>query len=176
MQRRGHRACTQRRTNNEDRQPRRMLCCGRYYNDLWEFDTEELRWAPVETRGPVPAPRGGCQLALHHDTLFVLGGHSVLRDGTGERDKVHNDVHALDLKTLEVGFCPALPPAAAYTEHAVRQHPHKSGALPRRVHSRGRDLRSAAGRSSSLVKKMKRQLCAWAAVEQGEAGGHGPAA
>ena len=73
----------------------------------------------METRGPVPAPRGGCQLALHNDTLFVFGGHSVLRDGTGERDKVHNDVHALDLKTLEVG--PALRPAAACAQRTVRQ-------------------------------------------------------
>ena len=99
----------------------------------------------METRGPVPAPRGGCQLALHHDTLFVLGGHSVLRDGPGERDKVHNDVHALDLKTLEVGICPAPPPAAACAEHAVRQHPQPwCIASVCRVHSQVRDLHSAA--------------------------------
>lgn len=74
----------------------------RYYNDLWEFDTEALAWEPVACKDKGPAPRGGCQLALHGDMLFVFGGHSVLKEGGEERDKVHDDVWALDLSTLQV--------------------------------------------------------------------------
>ena len=42
-----------------------MLLCAlgrRYYNDLWLFDTEELRWEQVARPGVAPAPRGGCQV------------------------------------------------------------------------------------------------------------------
>ena len=51
----------------------------RYYNDVWSFDLEDLRWTPL---GPkpgqtAPAPRGGCQLALSGDQLFIFGGYSV---------------------------------------------------------------------------------------------------
>ena len=34
----------------------------RYYNDLWVFDTEGLRWEQVARPGVAPAPRGGCQV------------------------------------------------------------------------------------------------------------------
>lgn len=73
-----------------------------YYNDVWEFDTDELRWQELNTKNTGPAPRGGCQLALHANVLFCFGGHSVLRDAAGEHDRVHDDVWALDLKLLEV--------------------------------------------------------------------------
>ena len=53
----------------------------RYYNDVWSFNLEDLKW---EALGPspgqiAPPPRGGCQLALHADsnTVFMMGGHSV---------------------------------------------------------------------------------------------------
>ena len=36
----------------------------RYYNDLWLFDTEELRWEQVARPGVSPAPRGGCQVRV----------------------------------------------------------------------------------------------------------------
>ena len=103
----------------------------RYYNDLWSFDLEEMKWNPI---GPAPgqtapAPRGGCQLALHLDsnTLFMIGGHSVksttttstsgansflppsLQQGAKAKKKdddddggkgiIHDDIWALDLKT-----------------------------------------------------------------------------
>lgn len=56
-----------------------VLTSRSYYNDVWSFDLEELKWSPL---GPkpgqsAPAPRGGCQLALHGDTLFIFGGFSV---------------------------------------------------------------------------------------------------
>lgn len=51
----------------------------RYYNDVWEFSLEELKWAPLGPKpGQVaPSPRGGCQLALYGDALFMFGGYSV---------------------------------------------------------------------------------------------------
>ena len=54
------------------------LTHARYYNDLWELDLAELKWAAVGNlaTGPWPSPRSGCQLALHADTLFVYGGYS----------------------------------------------------------------------------------------------------
>jgi hypothetical protein len=86
----------------------RNPCC-RYYNDTWQFNIEELSWEALETSGSSPAPRGGCQLALHGDTMFVVGGHSVVWEGGGEQDKVHDDVWALCLKTLQVCFFVLFP-------------------------------------------------------------------
>lgn len=75
----------------------------RYYNDLWAFDTVTLQWAELTTSKPAPPPRGGCQLALHNDTLFVVGGHSWIREpGGDEVDKVHDDIWVIDLNTNEV--------------------------------------------------------------------------
>jgi hypothetical protein len=64
----------------------------RYYNDLWEFSLEELKWTPL---GPkpghaAPSPRGGCQLAVAGDVMYLFGGYSVLKaepqagEGEGE--------------------------------------------------------------------------------------------
>lgn len=54
----------------------------RYFNDAWAYDLEELRWQPLALRpgSPVPPPRGGHQLALHGDLLFVFGGYHVEKD------------------------------------------------------------------------------------------------
>ena len=51
----------------------------RYYNDLWEYSFEELKWLKIEYApgAALPAPRGGCQLALQGDDLFMFGGFSV---------------------------------------------------------------------------------------------------
>ena len=51
----------------------------RYYNDVWSFDLAELKWTPLGPKAghAAPEPRGGCQLALHGDTLFIFGGYSV---------------------------------------------------------------------------------------------------
>ena len=53
---------------------------------MWSFDLEDMKWAPL---GPkpghtAPAPRGGCQLALSGDQLFIFGGYSVKK---AEQDK-----------------------------------------------------------------------------------------
>lgn len=57
----------------------------RYYNDLWVFDLAEMRWeclGPPEHAGVNwPSPRGGCQLAVHGDLLYVIGGYSLLVSG-----------------------------------------------------------------------------------------------
>lgn len=99
----------------------------RYYNDLWSFDLEELKWEPLGPSPgvPAPAPRGGCQLALHPDsnTMFMIGGYSVKKaavvaggylpakpagkkkGGSDEEDDskgiIHDDIWALDLKTYK---------------------------------------------------------------------------
>ena len=57
---------------------------GRYYNDAWSFCTEELKWTSLEPGHTAPAPRGGCQLALNGDQLFIFGGYSVKKT---EEDK-----------------------------------------------------------------------------------------
>lgn len=49
---------------------------------VWAFDLEELKWAPL---GPkpgqnAPPPRGGHQLALNGDQLFIFGGYYVKKD------------------------------------------------------------------------------------------------
>ena len=57
-----------------------LRCDGcRYFNDVWSFCLEDFKWTPL---GPkpghaAPAPRGGCQLALYGDSLFIFGGYSV---------------------------------------------------------------------------------------------------
>lgn len=78
------------------------LCNFRYYNDVWEYDPESLEWKYLETKGKQPACRGGCQLAIHDEVLYVFGGHSIVRSKGDEQDKVHDDVWSLDLKTREV--------------------------------------------------------------------------
>jgi hypothetical protein len=52
-----------------------------FFNDLWVFDTDDLKWSCMGPRPgqQAPSPRGGCQLALHADAglLFLFGGFSV---------------------------------------------------------------------------------------------------
>ena len=74
----------------------------RYYNDVWEFDVDELKWTLLEIKGSCPEPRGGCQLALHGDVLFVFGGHSMVWEKAGETDEVFDDIWALHLESLQV--------------------------------------------------------------------------
>ena len=71
---------------------------------MWEFDIDELKWTLLDIKGSCPDPRGGCQLALHGDVLFVFGGHSMVWERGGEADKVFDDVWALDLDSLHVRF------------------------------------------------------------------------
>ncbi|KAL4853408.1 Kelch domain-containing protein 4 [Chlorella vulgaris] len=102
----------------------------RYFNDVWSYDTEELRWMLLGPKAghTAPSPRGGCQLALTGDQLYIFGGYSVKKaepdsggcsgslagysflpnkkkGGKGEEDEgkgvVHDDVWCLDLKSLE---------------------------------------------------------------------------
>jgi hypothetical protein len=95
----------------------------RYFNDLWAFGLEDLKWAPLGPRpgSPAPAPRGGCQLALHPEggSLYMIGGFSVrkalpdpapapaggAKRARAEADEgkavVHDDVWRLDLASLQ---------------------------------------------------------------------------
>ena len=71
---------------------------------MWEYNTEEHTWTcrSSAAAGGGPAPRGGCQVALHGSVLFVFGGHTAWREGKQEVEKVHDDVWALDLQTWQV--------------------------------------------------------------------------
>jgi hypothetical protein len=77
----------------------------RYYNDLWAYDLEELRWDALGRPGAnAPSPRGGCQLALTTDRLFLYGGHTITADKAdgSELERVFDDLWSLDLKTFQV--------------------------------------------------------------------------
>ena len=79
------------------------LYCARYFNDVWEYDTEEHKWECRSAAAATgPSGRGGCQLALHGTALFVIGGHTAWREGKEEKEKVHDDVWTLDLHTWQV--------------------------------------------------------------------------
>lgn len=60
----------------------------RYYNDLWVYDLEELKWSPVEFQPgmSLPSSRGGCQLGLHAEaeTLYIIGGYSVKHSSSSD--------------------------------------------------------------------------------------------
>ncbi|KAJ9507167.1 hypothetical protein QJQ45_004829 [Haematococcus lacustris] len=78
----------------------------RYYNDLWEFDVDSLRWSAVGNMaaGPWPSPRSGCQLVLHDNTLYLHGGYSKSRDEADpelEHGKAMDDCWACDLTTYK---------------------------------------------------------------------------
>ena len=76
----------------------------RYYNDVWAFDTEELSWQELARPDTVPPPpRGGSQVAVYGNSLYVYGGHryNVAEDGS-ESEVVMDDMWQLDLKSLQV--------------------------------------------------------------------------
>ncbi|KAK9802848.1 hypothetical protein WJX73_007641 [Symbiochloris irregularis] len=93
-----------------------------YYNDVWIFDIPTLQWASVKVGGGTgPSPRGGSQVVVHQDTLFVFWGHSVMVDPSdkSELERVHGDVWALDLQSCQwehvkkAGMAPS-PPRASF--------------------------------------------------------------
>lgn len=86
----------------------------RYFNDVWEFDVEELTWAEVgPASGAMPGPRGGCRIAVYGDSLLVYGGHSVAvdRKDKSETETCYDDTWAMDLATHQVTtvWHPGLP-------------------------------------------------------------------
>ena len=78
----------------------------RYYNDLWVFDLEGMEWAPIgQAHDHRPSPRGGCQLNIFEDVLYLYGGYSKRQDEDDsdmEHGIVHDDMWALDLKSYKV--------------------------------------------------------------------------
>lgn len=92
-------------------------CCCRYFCDVWTYDTDSMQWA-CHSKGDGPSPRGGHQLALHSDSLFAFGGHTAWMEDGQEREKVHDEVWKLDLKTYQVNGC-TLQPAACSCQVAL---------------------------------------------------------
>ena len=120
----------------------------RYFNDVWLFSLDTLLWEEKKVSGSAPSPRGGCQLALHKDTLFVIGGYSTAKkfssskDGAGagqkgqkgkhgddednEKGIVHDDIFALDLpswtwqKVKKEGMVPTARSSFGLAVHAPK--------------------------------------------------------
>ncbi|KAF5397260.1 Kelch domain-containing protein 4 [Paragonimus heterotremus] len=48
-----------------------------YFNDMWIFDLDVLRWNPVQLTGDVPSPRSGCLFFPGSDMkyLYIFGGY-----------------------------------------------------------------------------------------------------
>ncbi|KAG5192970.1 hypothetical protein JKP88DRAFT_240623 [Tribonema minus] len=75
---------------------------GTYLNDLHAWDASQMCWSgPVATTGLPPAPRGGHVAALHANTLWVFAGTAAALSPSLARPRLLNDVHALDLATLQ---------------------------------------------------------------------------
>lgn len=51
------------------------------------------------------------QVAVYNATMYVVGGHTAWREGKEDREKVHDDVWALDLLTWQVTCSTFLPTA-----------------------------------------------------------------
>ncbi len=90
-------------TNHNQPHPTTPNHTHRFYNDLWEFVIADLKWHPLGRPDATrPSPRGGCQLALHGTTLFVIGGYTATlgggEDEGGDSGKAHNDVWAWDIQ------------------------------------------------------------------------------
>lgn len=89
---------------------------------MWRYSIADLAWTQLAPQGSGPAPRGGCQLFLCDDTLFVIGGHTASPDGNAAADKVWDDVWALEglstprsaswARVPKAGFAP--PPRASF--------------------------------------------------------------
>ena len=67
------------------------------------FDIEQLKWEQIARPGSAPAPRGGCQMVVEGDALYLYGGHSVaIEADKSEIETVYDDMWRLDLKTYQV--------------------------------------------------------------------------
>jgi len=94
----------------------------RYYNDLWLFDTEELRWEQVARPRVSPAPRGGCQVwvsarirvrvradarilsaPFHHKVLLILHAPGRCQMGRAAPVERQGFVQVLRVEQKEYG-------------------------------------------------------------------------
>jgi len=106
----------------------------RYNNELWVLNFEDLKWSvpALPAAGQQwPSPRGGCQMVVYGDTLFLYGGYSKVADEEDrevEHGKVQDDMWALDLnkwtweRVKKAGMAPG--PRASFSLVA-----HKNRAL-----------------------------------------------
>lgn len=47
---------------------------GKYFNDMWAFDTDSMQWEQIEIKGEVPKGRKGHSVILYEDSFFIFGG------------------------------------------------------------------------------------------------------
>lgn len=89
----------------------------KYYNDLWIYNTEDLKWTSVGKASSGPSPRSGCQLVAKDDTVYLYGGYFKSRDEEDsdlpvEKGTVLHDMWTLSMKDYswrkvkKAGFAP----------------------------------------------------------------------
>ena len=67
------------------------------FNDLYSLDMDTLEWRLCKTSGTPPAPRAGhCTEVLPDGVLLVWGGGGI--------ERVYNDLHLLDPRTMSVSL------------------------------------------------------------------------
>jgi hypothetical protein len=80
----------------------------KYFNDLYVMNFQDFKWTKIEY-GPhaqIPAPRSGCQMAVHAngDSVLVYGGYSKLKDTTRNvQGKIHQDAWMISMKQVVSG-------------------------------------------------------------------------
>mmetsp|Transcript_8429 Transcript_8429/g.28286 ORF Transcript_8429/g.28286 Transcript_8429/m.28286 type:complete len:1016 (-) Transcript_8429:107-3154(-) len=90
--------CLSSESSNDDEKSQLLLFAGGdvtdVYNDMYIIDVDCMEWREVATSGPRPSPRAGhCAAALPDGNVLVWGGGSVGR--------LHNDLHLLQVKTMQ---------------------------------------------------------------------------
>ena len=81
----------------------------KYYNDLWVFDIDSLKWSTHGQPGQhCPSPRSGFQFFCDDSQgaqgkIYVYGGYAKKVDEEGEEHGItHDDLWCLDLKVTKV--------------------------------------------------------------------------
>ena len=47
---------------------------GKYFNDMWTFDINDMKWSQIEIKGEVPKARKGHSVVVYEDSFFIFGG------------------------------------------------------------------------------------------------------
>ena len=67
-----------------------------FYNDMWCFDANTLKWEPVVTSGDIPSPCAGATAELLTPTKVLVTGGFILYESESNF-KYYNRVHLFDL-------------------------------------------------------------------------------
>ena len=102
----------------------------KYYNDLWVFDIDSLKWSTHGQPGQhCPSPRSGFQFFCDDSQgaqgkIYVYGGYAKKVDEEGEEHGItHDDLWCLDLSTMlwerikRQGICPTKRSGCSVVAH-----------------------------------------------------------